>query len=85
MLGVDFGPTLDRVRAEKPMPPGDQFAGNRMRLESTITLKTDERWRSEMPRWMQWLVTMLCLPVSLFVLRKQPPVGTTKPEHKSAA
>ena len=85
MLDVDFGPTLDQVRAEKPMPPGDQFAGNRMRLESTITLKTDERWRSEMPRWMQWLVTILCFPVSLFVLRKQPPVGTTKPEHKSAA
>lgn len=85
MLSVDFGPTLEHVRAQKPLPPGDQFAGNRMRLESTITLKTDERWRTEMPKWMQWLVTMLCLPVSLFVLQKQAPAADAQVTRKSAA
>ncbi len=86
MLGIDFGPIAQRVREEKPLPPGDQFAGNRMRLESTITLRTDERWRSDMPAWMQWLVTILCFPVSMFVTRKQPPpTETEKTKIKTAA
>lgn len=85
LLGINFGPIVQRVREEKPLPPGDQFAGNRMRLESTITLKTDERWRNDMPGWMQWLVTILCLPVSMFVTRKQAPVQTEATEIRTAA
>lgn len=85
MLGLDFTPTVERVQSGRPLAGGDQFAGNRMRLESVVQLRTDERWRKDMPKPLQWLVTLLCLPVSLFVLRKQKPVVTETPEYKSAA
>ena len=87
LLGVDFTETATLIQAAKPLPAGAQFAGNRMRLETVIKLKTDERWRDEMPKAMQWLVTILCLPVSIFVLRAQrePPSDAGQPERKSAA
>ncbi len=85
MLGLNFSTTVERIQSGKPLAGGDQFAGNRMRLESVIKLKTDERWRTDMPKSLQWLVTILCLPVSLFVLRKQGPVSDETPEYKSAA
>ena len=87
VLGVDFTATAALIQAAKPLPAGAQFAGNRMRLESVIKLKTDERWRDEMPKVMQWLVTILCLPVSLFVLRAQskPTTDTGDPLRQSAA
>ncbi len=85
LLGVSFQGIADKVRSQQPLPAGEQFAGNRMRLESVIALQNDERWRSEMPKTMQWLVAALCLPVSVFLLRRQPPVAGRTPEYKSAA
>lgn len=85
MLGLDFTATVQRMQSGKPLPAGDQFAGNRMRLESVVRLNTDQRWRTEMPKLLQWLVTILCFPVSLFVLRKQAPPADDTTEYMSAA
>lgn len=85
MLGLDFTSIVQRIQSGKPLPAGDQFAGNRMRLESVVRLSTDERWRSDMPAWMQWLVTILCFPVSVFAMRKQAAISIEVPEQKTAA
>ncbi len=85
MLGLDFTPIVARIQSGKALPAGEQFAGNRMRLESVVRLSTDERWRRDMPAWMQWLVTVLCFPISVFAMRKQRPVSTEIPEQKTAA
>ncbi|MFK7820852.1 MAG: sulfotransferase [Planctomycetaceae bacterium] len=84
LLGVDFKPTAALIQAAKPLPAGSQFAGNRMRLETVIKLKTDERWRDDMPKVMQWLVAIVCSPILMF-LRRQPKPPDDLPEYKSAA
>ncbi|WP_234419129.1 sulfotransferase family protein [Sphingomonas sp. EC-HK361] len=46
-----------------PMVPQHQVAGSRHRMQSAITIASDERWKTAMPRLRRWWVTLLTAPL----------------------
>lgn len=60
MIGVDFGQGIAAIQARKPLEPGHQMAGNRLRMSTAIELSPDIKWKSQMPDRKQALFTRLC-------------------------
>ena len=48
-LDLDLSETGASLQNGKPMIPGHQLAGNRLRMNASISLKKDETWRAQMP------------------------------------
>lgn len=46
-----------------PFAPQHQVAGSRHRMEKSLTIRGDDRWKREMPGWKQRLFTFLCAPL----------------------
>ena len=46
---LDFGETGERLQRGEAVRPGHQIAGNRLRMNASISLARDESWRSMMP------------------------------------
>ncbi|QIG49933.1 sulfotransferase [Nordella sp. HKS 07] len=60
LIGADFGDLGDQINAGMPLEPGHQMAGNRLRMNATIELSPDVKWKSQMPGRKQALFTWLC-------------------------
>lgn len=60
LIGADFGEVGEQIKAGKPLEPGHQMAGNRLRMNATIELSPDIKWKSQMPGRKQALFTWLC-------------------------
>ncbi|HET8551786.1 MAG TPA: sulfotransferase [Gammaproteobacteria bacterium] len=45
---MDFVPVVERLSRGGGIEPGHQIAGNRLRMQSSIQLKPDTRWRREL-------------------------------------
>lgn len=59
-IGDMIGVVLDTIQAGKPLEPGHQMAGNRLRMSAAIELSPDIKWKSQMPDRKQALFTRLC-------------------------
>lgn len=46
-----------------PFRPQHQVAGSRHRMQKELSIRIDERWRSDMPSVRQWAVALLCAPL----------------------
>ena len=46
---LDFGGIGEKLQRGEPVRPGHQIAGNRLRMNASISLAKDELWRSMMP------------------------------------
>ncbi|WP_205479939.1 sulfotransferase [Sphingomonas arenae] len=62
------------------LAPRHQIAGNRLRMQRSIRLKPDERWRSEMPTPAQLAFSLLCAPL---LLRYGYPFLNRRAPHRS--
>ena len=51
--GLDFGDIGERLKQGEAIRPSHQIAGNRLRMNTSISLAKDEAWRSMMPRRQQ--------------------------------
>jgi hypothetical protein len=47
----------------RPLEPHHQVAGSRHRMQRSITVQKDEKWKTEMPRWKQRAFTFLTAPL----------------------
>jgi hypothetical protein len=71
--GLDLRPVIERITHGEPIPPGLQFAGNRMRLSGISQIRDDTEWQSRLPwlpRLAYWFFCwpwhfMFCRPVSV--------------------
>lgn len=43
--------------------PQHQVAGSRHRMQKSIVMRGDDKWKREMPGWKQWIFTALCAPL----------------------
>lgn len=46
-----------------PFEPQHQVAGSRHRMQKSLTIRGDDKWKREMPSWKQRLFTLLCAPL----------------------
>ncbi|WP_313802836.1 sulfotransferase [Sphingobium sp.] len=46
-----------------PFEPQHQVAGSRHRMQKSLTIRDDDKWKREMPGWKQRLFTLLCAPL----------------------
>jgi hypothetical protein len=46
-----------------PFAPQHQVAGSRHRMQKSLSIKGDDKWKREMPGWKQRLFTLLCAPL----------------------
>jgi hypothetical protein len=57
---LDFGDIGERLQQGETVRPSHQIAGNRLRMNASISLAKDEAWRSLMPRGQQAAFSRLC-------------------------
>lgn len=60
LIGADLGDLGDQIKAGMSLEPGHQMAGNRLRMNATVELSPDIKWKSQMPGRKQALFTWLC-------------------------
>jgi hypothetical protein len=48
-----------------PFEPQHQVAGSRHRMQKSLTIRGDDKWKREMPGWKQALFTLFCAPLLL--------------------
>ncbi|WP_150292012.1 sulfotransferase family protein [Sphingobium estronivorans] len=46
-----------------PFAPQHQVAGSRHRMQKSLIIRGDDKWKREMPGWKQKLFTLLCAPL----------------------
>ncbi|APL95872.1 sulfotransferase [Sphingobium indicum] len=46
-----------------PFAPQHQVAGSRHRMQKSLSIRGDDRWKREMPGWKRRLFTLLCAPL----------------------
>jgi len=49
MVGIDFGPLVDKLERGDPIGVGHMVAGNRVRHQSGIRLRPDLEWQEKLP------------------------------------
>jgi hypothetical protein len=49
MIGLDLSDIALKLRDGEPIQPAHQIAGNRLRMNKSIRLASDETWRTQLP------------------------------------
>jgi hypothetical protein len=60
LIGVELGGIGDAINVGVSLEPGHQMAGNRLRMNATIDVSPDLKWKSQMPGRQQALFTWVC-------------------------
>ncbi len=53
----------DAATGAVPFEPQHQVAGSRHRMQKSIVLRSDDKWKREMPGWKRWIFTAMCAPM----------------------
>lgn len=62
-LHVDYTQVQRRLAAGEPIPPADQFAGNRLRRQSAVVLRKDDEWREKLNWPYRLTCWIVCWPI----------------------
>jgi hypothetical protein len=68
-VGIDLSPVIERLKHGEPVPPGVQFAGNRLRLRGISQIRDDTEWQKRLPRLSRIAYWIFCWPWHLMFCR----------------